>query len=335
MKFNVKQNNFVQSGYSLFLVSISLISFYSIYGLGPFTDMDQKIKNREQMLKKSVIENPPITSVDWAEGGPEHHFWKNMTSCKDYKTKFAKVNTLPSRALVSYPGSGNTWIRYLIEGATGVYTGSIFNDRSILRAGHYGEGRDYKDGSTILQKTHHRSLYVDRYKEYGLQWREDHIQTFQGRAVLVIRNPYKAILSYWNFFNTKSHTSVIGENSFESLKFKDFVFTGASRWFELIDDWIIMGKDVYFIFYEDLAQDPVKEMRKLMAYLGLPVDEGRLSCISQHLSGSFHRTVHQATDPFTPDHHMMIRTVIEKADKMVKEKTGENLPLENYEYYEQ
>jgi hypothetical protein len=26
-------------------------------------------------------------------------------------------------ALVSYPGSGNTWLRYLIEATTGIYTG--------------------------------------------------------------------------------------------------------------------------------------------------------------------------------------------------------------------
>ena len=33
-----------------------------------------------------------------------------------------------------------------------------------------------------------------------------HIASFGGRGVVVVRNPYKAILSYWNFFNTKSHT---------------------------------------------------------------------------------------------------------------------------------
>ena len=269
----MKQNNFVQSSSPMVLTCISLVVLYSIYGLGPFTDMEQKIKNREEMQKNGLVkqEKSMVTKVDWAEGGPEHHFWTNTTSCKDFKTRFAKVNTLPIRALASFPGSGNTWVRYLIEGATGVYTGSIFNDRSILRAGHYGEGRDYKDGSTIMQKTHHRSLYLDKYKGYELKWRETHIMTFQGRAVLVVRNPYKAILSYWNFFTTQSHTNTISEHSFESFKFKDFVFTGASRWFEVISDWINMGNDVYFIFYEDLVEDPVREMRKLIDYLGFPV----------------------------------------------------------------
>merc|ERR1719431_872046 len=101
-----------------------------------------------------MLEEKKMKVVDWAEAGPEHQLWPNTTQCSDYRTRFARVSSLPVRALVSYPGSGNTWVRYLVEGATGIYTGSIFNDKSILRAGHAGEGRDYKDGSTILQKTH-------------------------------------------------------------------------------------------------------------------------------------------------------------------------------------
>jgi hypothetical protein len=47
-------------------------------------------------------------------------------------------------------------LRYLVESSTGLFTGSVFNDQSIAKAGHYGETVDYLDGSTILQKTHHR-----------------------------------------------------------------------------------------------------------------------------------------------------------------------------------
>ena len=31
-------------------------------------------------------------------------------------------------ALASFPRSGNTWIRYLIHGATGIFTGSFYNN---------------------------------------------------------------------------------------------------------------------------------------------------------------------------------------------------------------
>ena len=337
MRCRMKQNNFFQSSSPIVLTCVSLLIFYSIYGLGPFTGMEEKIKDREDILareeimaKENVIKN---TIVDWAKEGPEHYFWPNTSSCRIFRTRFAKVQSLPLRALVSYPGSGNTWIRYLIEGATGVYTGSIFSDSSLIRAGHLGEGREYNDGSTILQKTHHRSLYLGRYNAYDMKWREEHVREFGGRAVVVVRNPYKAILSYWNYFNTQSHTSIVSENSFESQKFQDFVLTGAERWLELVTDWVNLGQDVYFMFYEDLTEHPIREMRKLMEYLGYPVDESRLSCISHHLVGSFHRSTHQQVDPFTPIHHIEIRKCIKIATKMIKDKTGKDIPIEKYEYY--
>ena len=52
---------------------------------------------------------------------------------------------------------------------------------------------------------------------------------FNGRGVLVIRNPYKAILSYWNFKNTKSHTKTISGASLRSERFQHFAKTGAQR----------------------------------------------------------------------------------------------------------
>ena len=46
-------------------------------------------------------------------------------------------------ALASYPGSGNTWLRYLIEGATGIFTGSRYKDLQIQMYGLWGEIRRY------------------------------------------------------------------------------------------------------------------------------------------------------------------------------------------------
>ena len=58
----------------------------------------------------------------------------------------------PITGLWSYPGSGNTWIRYLIEQATGVMTGSVYE--------HFGDlphfvGESIRNGSVIVVKDHH------------------------------------------------------------------------------------------------------------------------------------------------------------------------------------
>ena len=39
--------------------------------------------------------------------------------------QLAEKNSLPKWALTSFPGSGVTWTRQLIEGVTGIYTGSM------------------------------------------------------------------------------------------------------------------------------------------------------------------------------------------------------------------
>lgn len=46
----------------------------------------------------------------------------------------------PRVALSSFPGSGNTWARILLEKATGLRTGSEYMDSKLVRAGLAGEG---------------------------------------------------------------------------------------------------------------------------------------------------------------------------------------------------
>ena len=53
----------------------------------------------------------------------------------------APPNSLPKWALTSFPGSGVTWTRQMIEGLTGIYTGSV----------HLLDPAPYKDKCNILQ----------------------------------------------------------------------------------------------------------------------------------------------------------------------------------------
>ena len=55
--------------------------------------------------------------------------WPDDDNCSKYVVSFSE-DLIPC-ALASYPGSGNTWLRYLIEAGSGIFTGSIFNDHLI------------------------------------------------------------------------------------------------------------------------------------------------------------------------------------------------------------
>jgi len=37
--------------------------------------------------------------------------------------------------LSSFPGSGNTWVRHMIEQTSGIYTGSVYNDGALFSSG--------------------------------------------------------------------------------------------------------------------------------------------------------------------------------------------------------
>ncbi len=51
--------------------------------------------------------------------------WSNDTFCNRFTVHLLEEN-LPPRALVSFPGSGNTWLRMLLMGVTGYYVDTIY-----------------------------------------------------------------------------------------------------------------------------------------------------------------------------------------------------------------
>ena len=77
-------------------------------------------------------------SLDNCNKYPEEFILLYRTFAEDRRCtrrRFLQIGELPRKVgLISFPGSGNTWIRFLIESATGIYTGSAYND-SALQAG--------------------------------------------------------------------------------------------------------------------------------------------------------------------------------------------------------
>ena len=73
------------------------------------------------------------------------------------------------------------------------------------------------DGSTILQKSHHSSLVNS---PQILSERKKRIAIFRGRAVVIVRNPYKAFISYWNLRKSGSHTGKATRKSFVGEEFR-------------------------------------------------------------------------------------------------------------------
>ena len=85
--------------------------------------------------------------------------------------------------------------------------------------------------------------------------------------------------------------------------------------------------------FQELKEDPTAELKKLLYYLKVEVDPGRLHCIEKHSEGKFHRGKQESVDPFSEELKTLLDRYILTADSSLREKTGRGLPLEKYQYF--
>ena len=74
------------------------------------------------MYRDCDIVGPDTMRLQWSEEDPVTVFWREDEECSHYQTRFLARHSLPARALVSYPGSGNTWTRYTCTTTVHLYT---------------------------------------------------------------------------------------------------------------------------------------------------------------------------------------------------------------------
>lgn len=127
---------------------------------------------------------------------------------------------VPRTALASFPGSGSTWLRYLIQQTTGFLTGSVYRDYSLQRTGFLAEF--VNDSSVIGVKTH--------------EFDYEHIAIFD-RAILLVRKPKNAFLSEFNRRYGGGHTGLADQSFFlgaKSRKWKTFITNQLPNWGKLV-----------------------------------------------------------------------------------------------------
>jgi hypothetical protein len=131
---------------------------------------------------------------------------------KEYKSIHLDGTKKVSKVVMSsYFRSGNTMMRKILEDATGVVTGSIYNNKvyvnyQLMFNGFKGEGRH--DDSAWLLKSH-----------FPVQWPGS--QSFSAsRALVCARNPIDIISSYINLMITSCHSINIDNDI--HLEFPEF-----------------------------------------------------------------------------------------------------------------
>jgi len=131
-----------------------------------------------------------------------------------------------SVALVSYPRSGNTLLRGLLEKVTGIFTGSDsrpmrylaedLRDRGLL-------GESIVSKRVWIVKTHYPER--DGWKFFAM-----------NRVILLVRNPFNCIDSYFNMTLTGMHDRSIEESEYTRF---------AEQWQEVVEREAIIWRDFH------------------------------------------------------------------------------------------
>ena len=165
-------------------------------------------------------------------------------------------------SLVSYPRSGNSYLRRLLEQATGIATGSDSRPNrtltsSLLRCGFKGEG--VCDESVQIVKSHFPE-------------RMGYVEVKAKRVILLIRNPFDSMESYFNMGFTNTHDKSLSSDALKYLKplWTDFVKTEIQVWIDFHQYWLdqaLAGVPVLVVRFEDLLSSESESMERIFRFI--------------------------------------------------------------------
>ena len=131
-------------------------------------------KAQQEYLKCAGIQT--LRSTKDSPLNPPIPIPSNNQNCK----KMSFKSSGPVVALSSIPGSGNSWVRQLLESTTGIYTGAVYCDPSYVTAGMIGEGMT--TNNVLVIKLHYAPTFVKNYLH-------------NDKAIYIVRSPFAAILA--------------------------------------------------------------------------------------------------------------------------------------------
>lgn len=171
--------------------------------------------------------------------------------------------------VTSFPRSGNTMIRSILENATNIFTGDdiYYTEYDFELAGEsllgeLGLGKESNIQNVFFVKTHYPLMKFDKH-EFKAQ-----------AAIFIIRNPFDSILSYYHLLGNGHHSKKIKEDVLKSNEvqeeFTRFVkkYSEKYNFYQELYITHAFGKvPSYIIKYEDFIKDKANETKKLFDFL--------------------------------------------------------------------
>ncbi|XP_037073813.1 WSC domain-containing protein 1-like [Pollicipes pollicipes] len=326
----------------------------------------QNMQQQDQPVTASSSEGlyrgQPISQL-WARNLPEQA-WLPDPQCRHFVTKFARDNCLEVVRLASFPRSGNTWTRFMLETATGLYTSSggpnyikYVKGESLRRSdeeiwshvksqkraelahlGFIGETSLWTQGTTIAMKTHNfpEPWNATEAEIDGYNWATFAANTTR-RAILVVRDPFKALISL-NIYS-KTQSVLNNDNDWQKLfqgdEWIDFAAYHANHWYKLNRQWVERTNMTHVVIYEHLTTNTMRELQGMLQFLDVQPDPDRMECVRRHLEGRAHNKKHDIVPNHTvyPLHlRGLVWSYIHQLNWVLKTRGYKPLPLDLYTF---
>ena len=116
-------------------------------------------------------------------------------------------------------------------------------------------------------------------------------------------------------------------------KFRNFATKSILKWRKIIEDWVILG-DILVVHYEDVLQDKMKEIKRILKFLQVEPDERRMTCLKQSVVDMFKRKSKKISkSPFSSDLSDIIRQHIDHMDSLLHEFGHPGIPYNKYKIF--
>ncbi|XP_070560799.1 sialate:O-sulfotransferase 2-like [Ptychodera flava] len=208
----------------------------------------------------------------------------NVESQSKCLLRLAPKGTFPATALACPPGAGCAWLRHLIEQATGFYTGSQVKDLAKAIKGHLGELESWTDGTTLVVQTSRANFRGP--PETGAKFKA---------VILLLRNPNDLAIAVRNKAkgNIMTESEVFNSTLLSDKQWMKEIRYRGSLYERFVNAWFSLNVPVLVIHYENVRQDPIREVTRAVKFINLTVDDNRISCAKENTDGYF---LHEYSD---------------------------------------
>ncbi|KAJ8023533.1 WSC domain-containing protein 1 [Holothuria leucospilota] len=279
----------------------------------------EELSVKEEPFKMPDVDNTQVIVPTGPIGDP--------TQCPKMleDVDVAPQGSMPLTALASFPRSGNTWTRLLLQVASKISTGSVYWEteqkyewnKKTFKAGT----EDFRHRTGVCVKTHYYS--------------KEHIEMFPDGAILLLRNPYFSLVSEFfreltfdgNRTNEETARAILQEPRWRTGYFPN----QSGFWKNTNLNWIKYCKRLLVVFYEDLEKNPVYELSRMLQFLKQPLRLDRLKCALQLFPPDLNHT-YLNFDPYTPEQHAHLDRYIAEVNEVLVARNGRPLPKYKYSF---